>query len=120
MLYFERKSPPPLFETVLSHTDVKLGARQSKTLGGFRLVPFRFPQNLRDCLLLDCAQIRRRLFGRVAGALKREMRRVNKAAFAENRGAFERVAQLAHIAGPVISQQRLARIAREAGRRAPE
>ena len=44
----------------------------------------------------------------------------DQAAFAEDRGAFEDVAQLADVAGPVIFDQPLARVARDAGRRASQ
>ena len=41
------------------------------------------------------------------------MLRTNQAAFAQNRRALERVVQLAHIAGPVVSEERLSGISRE-------
>src|SRR5438445_7040919 len=41
-------------------------------------------------------------------------------ALTQNRRALERVAQLPHVARPVMFQERLSRVARQAGRRTPE
>src|SRR5260370_218238 len=48
------------------------------------------------------------------------MLRINQAAFAQNRRAFERVVQLPHIAGPVVSEEHLSGIRREARGRPSE
>src|SRR5258708_2642681 len=52
------------------------------------------------------------------GARRREMVRLAERAVAENRGAFERVAQLADVAGPVIGEDGRPCLDREARRRA--
>src|SRR5437870_3953178 len=48
------------------------------------------------------------------------MQGCDESALAENRRALERVPQLAHVAGPVVLQKRILRVAGQAGRRTAE
>ena len=52
--------------------------------------------------------------------MQRQMLRADQATLAQNRRALKGVAQLTDIARPVVQEQRLSRIPREAGRRTPE
>jgi len=91
---------------------------------GFAFVPVAFAQDLGNHLPLELGQVGRRIGGhggrRMRRARQREMVRLDEHAVAENRGAFERVAQLADVAGPVIGEDGRPCLDREARRRAAE
>ena len=104
-------------EIVLPQAHVQLRARQTEALGRLRLVPAALAHDLFDRLALDRVQVGGRRLGRPARRRTTTgAPRVISPPFAQNRGALERVAQLAHVARPVVPQQRLFRIARQARR----
>src|SRR6266404_3012395 len=105
---------------MLAQSGVELDAGDSQPPGRFCLVPPRFPHDLFDRLALQNGQVggRGRSRSRALRRLQREMLRGNQPALGENRGSFESVPQLAHVAGPTVREQRRLGIGRETGRRA--
>src|SRR5262245_30037188 len=112
-------APAPVSpEPVLPELDVKLRARDAQRLRRLRLVELRFHQRLLDHRALDALQIAgvfdRRLDRRCRGRRRRRAWRTrgrrtehevladDEAAFRQNGGALEEVAQLADVPWPVI------------------
>src|SRR2546423_12332617 len=91
-----------LVEIVLTQPYVKLRARQTQTPRRLRLVATGVAHDARDHVALHGVQIARRRDGCRRLTAQRQMTGRDQAAFAQDRRALERVAQLAHVARPVV------------------
>jgi hypothetical protein len=113
--------PCRLFDVIPSHADVQLGPGQAETPGGVRLVPPAVPQDLGDRLPLHGAEV-----GGVAaarqldGGFQGQMLWGDERVLAQDRRTLEGVAQFADVSRPVVLQERLACLARQAGKRPGE
>ena len=111
-----RPAPQP----ILLEPKIELSAREAEALGGARPVPAALAEHLCDGLALDCAEVGGDGARWLARAFESQVFRPNQPSFAQNGGALERVAKLAHVTWPVIPEQRLPGVSRKAGRRPPE
>src|SRR5258705_13705445 len=88
---------------------VQSRACHPETLCRFGLVPVTLAQSVRDRPALEVRQV-----GRVSGRRRRmtsrklesQMLRLDKTAFAQNRRAFEHIAQFPDVARPAIAEHR--------------
>jgi hypothetical protein len=103
-----------LLEPILLQPQIELSAREAEALGGARPVPAAFAQDLGNRVALDRAEIGRRGAPWLRCRFEREVLHADEPSFTQNGGAFERVTELADVAGPVVPEQRLAGVASEA------
>src|SRR5262249_46797933 len=123
-----------LMQTVLAQPHVELFARQPEHLGGVGLVLSRLLERALDSRALQQPEIGRLDRGSregMRGLLRRRLRLAlrggegevlagDEPTFAEDRGPFEGVAKLAHVARPVIVEESRTGFARDARRRSPQ
>jgi Major Facilitator Superfamily len=107
-------------EPKLLQPEIELRAREAETLGGQRPVPAALAQDLGDGLALDRAEVRGDHARRLARRVQCEVLRTDEFAFAKNGRALERIAELADVPRPVVPEQRLPGVPREARRRTRE
>ena len=109
---------------IAAQSNVQLGARDAESGGSLGLVTGAVCERLRDHVALDGAQVGCRCVDRrqrtAPRSVQRQVFRRDQAAFTENRGPLERIAQLPHVSRPVVVHERLLGVACQTRRGPPE